>query len=139
MIINLPYVKPIDTLDLPSDFEEQVKASFAKFTEGVSKEYQFQDKLSYLDNLRRFYLREDNTCEAVKGLIADTVIYSLENDGDIDSRDFYSIEFMESCFELGFRPFKDKYEEYPNSDNDKTLEVIFKIIQIVVNYEGRYE
>ena len=61
MIINLPWVEQINTLCLPKDFEEQVKTSFKKFTEGTSKQYTFEDKLLYLDNLRRGYLRTDNT------------------------------------------------------------------------------
>lgn len=52
MIIRLPHVDPIDTLDLTEDFENRVKQSFAKYTEGTSKDYRFEDKLQYIENLK---------------------------------------------------------------------------------------
>ena len=36
MKIKLPWLKPFDTLDLPADFEDQVKESFKKYTRGTS-------------------------------------------------------------------------------------------------------
>lgn len=53
MIIKLPHVDPIDTLALTDDFEDRVKESFAKFTELTIEDYTHEDKLMYLDNLRK--------------------------------------------------------------------------------------
>ncbi len=39
MIIRLPWVNPIDTLNLPEDFEDQVKESFKEFTKWTSRDY----------------------------------------------------------------------------------------------------
>lgn len=52
MIIRLPHITPINTLDLPCDFEERVQESFAKFTEMTAKEYTDEDRLAYIGNLR---------------------------------------------------------------------------------------
>lgn len=37
MIINLPWIEPIDTQNLPENFEELVKKSFREFTRGTRK------------------------------------------------------------------------------------------------------
>lgn len=70
MIIRFPWIREIDTLDLPENFEQLVEESFRRFTEGTAKDYRFEDKLCYLDNLRERYLSggEDDE-EAVTRLI----------------------------------------------------------------------
>lgn len=137
MIINLPWVEQINTLCLPKDFEEQVKTSFKKFTEGTSKQYTFEDKLLYLDNLRRGYLRTDNTEASIIDLIGRRVSYELEENGEMPEKyDIMSTEFMGHCYDEGFRPLRDIWEPYSSSNNIETLKVILKIVQIVVNYEG---
>lgn len=56
MIIKLPWIEPIDSLQIPDNFDGLVKKSFEKFTEGTREEYRFEDKLLYLDNLRKHYI-----------------------------------------------------------------------------------
>lgn len=58
MIIRLPHVEPIDTLNIPKDFNERVKYSFWKFTEMTAEDYTDEDRLAYLDNLRLRYGEE---------------------------------------------------------------------------------
>lgn len=135
MIIKLPWIREIDTLSLPNDFEELVKQSFREFTEGTAEQYRFADKLLYLDNIRKFYTRRDDDEAAVNALVMSDVRYCLEDGEMPETRDILSLEFMERCYNAGFRPFKDEYERYSSSDNDKTQQAILKIIQIVVNYE----
>ena len=70
MIIKLPHVEPIDTLALTDDFEDKVEESFAKFTELTDKDYTHEDKLMYLDNLRKRWLHgEVGGIDAVRDMI----------------------------------------------------------------------
>lgn len=136
MIIKLPWIEPIDTLDLPENFEELVKKSFREFTRGTKKEYRHEDKLLYLDNLRKAYLREDNPEKAVRNLVSKETMYQLEEYGEMpDTGDILSVDFMETCYKEGFRPFYYPYDEVSGDRNSKTLSVILDIIKIVVNYE----
>lgn len=136
MIINLPWVEPINTQNLPENLEELVKKSFREFTKGTRKEYQHEDKLLYLDNLRKAYLREDNTEKAVRNLVSGETMYYLEEYGEMPStEDILSVDFMETCYKEGFRPFYDYYDEVSGSRNSEALSVILDIIKIVVNYE----
>lgn len=66
MIIKLPHIDPIDTLNLPEDFKTQVSNSFAKFTAGTDPRYTREDKLAYLDNLRKNYMIKYDSTEAEK-------------------------------------------------------------------------
>lgn len=135
MIINLPWVEPINTESLPENLEELVKKSFREFTKGTRKEYQHEDKLLYLDNLRKAYLREDNTEKAVRNLVSGETMYYLEEYGEMpNTEDILSVDFMETCYKEGFRPFYHHYDEASASRNSKALSVILDIIKIVVNY-----
>ena len=142
MKIKLPRVEPIDTLALPDDFEDRVKKSFAKFTRGTNTEYTYEDKLLYLDNLRTIYTRKiTDSSDAVKNLILDCAEFELDEYGDLPDRDeFCSLEFLKMCYDAGKKlRFRDKYYEYNHHDNDTTMKVIAKIIQIVMNWESEEE
>ena len=76
MILKLPHIKTIDTLNIPENFEGLVKESFRIFTEMTAKEYTFEDKMMYLDNLRGF-LHPKDAEESVKDLILKN--FSLTN------------------------------------------------------------
>lgn len=134
MIINLPWVQPINTEELPENFEELVRTSFLKFTEGTRKEYRFVDKLAYFDNLRKFYTRNNETEEeAVTRLLGETIRYNIENGNEFSENDFYSTEYMEMVFREGNRPFKADYDQWSSSRNDRILKTISEIIRIVSN------
>ena len=139
MMIYLPWIDPIDTENLPEDFEAQVKMSFGKFTEGTNRDYTHVDKLMYLDNLRRYYLRgkhQKYTEDYVNDIMKKTFEYSLDEYGEIpDKEEFLSIEFMGSCFDYGFFPFRDQYDRDSSSRNNTVLKVILEIIRIVIHWE----
>ena len=139
MIIQLPHVEAFDTLHLPEDFEERIIASFAKFTEGTNKIYTYEDKLSYLDNLRKRWLHKNiGGSDAVKELILKRCEFELDEYGDLPDRDdFWDLEFIGCCYDEGRRTdFRDLHYENNHLDNDKTMRVIAKIIQIVMNWEA---
>lgn len=48
MRIKLPWIDPFDTLDLPEDFEKQIKTSFAKFTSDTNPRSTWLDKMMYI-------------------------------------------------------------------------------------------
>ena len=143
MKIKLPWIKPFDTLDLPDDFEDQVNESFAKFTAGTRTDYTYKDKLMYISHLPLIFknaidLSVDTIAEKeVKNLIHHELDYKLEEDDALDLNDVYSFEFMCQCFADGMmyvRPLQE-YESYSSSTNDETEKVMFRIMQIVMNWE----
>lgn len=135
MLIRLPWIEPIDALALPENFEELVKKSFSDFTSGRAKDYRFQDKLLYLDNLRML-LYPENSSDAVTALIGEKVKSELEASREMpDAEDILSVDFMKECYKAGFKPMHACFEKNSTSLNDLTLKAIFKIVQIVINYE----
>lgn len=137
MLIRLPGVESFNTLNLPDDFEERVKKSFGKFTQGTHKDYTQIDKLQYIDNLKRYYIRGlQSGREEVKKLIGEKVYEYLEEYGEMpDGSEILSLDFMEECYEKGSLHFNDNTYELRTSDNNKTLKVIAEIIKIVMNWE----
>ena len=135
MFIGLPNCL-IDTDNITPDFEDVIKKSFAIYTRGTNPAYMYQDKLSYLDAVRRAAHNCMDTGEAVRDLIKDKFAYELEENGEIaEKEDFYSIEFMEECFEQGFLPFYSRFYSDKQSGNEKVMKVLLDIVKIVVNYE----
>ena len=148
MKIKLPWINLFDTLDLPDDFEDQVKESFAKFTVGTRTDYTYKDKLMYISHLPLIFknaidLSVDTIAEKeVKNLIHHELDYKLEEDDDVlDRDDIYSFEFMCQCFADGMRYVRplQEYESYSSSKNDETEKVMFRIMQIVMNWEPEEE
>ena len=135
MKIYLPHIDLIDTDRLPENLEELVKQSFEKFTYGTRKEYQFEDKLLYLDNLRSYYTNRSNTTDAVEDLIKESVMYQLVEYGEMPStEEILSVEFMERCYEAGFRPFRSEYDPASSSGNKQIMRTIYRIIKAVIEY-----
>lgn len=144
MIIRLPWINPIDTLNLPEDFEDQVKESFKKYTMGTSTDYTWKDKMSYISHLPLIYksssdLPYDSIADTeVKAAIHDMLDDKLDNEDDVlDRDDIYSFDFMCECFTNGMRCMKllQEYEPYPSSKNTETEKVMFRIMQIVMDWE----
>lgn len=68
-------------------------------------------------------------------MISEAVMYQLDEYGEMPDKDeILSVEFMEHCYDEGFRPYRQQYETDSSSANEKTLKVILKIIQIIVDY-----
>ena len=64
----LPWVGNLRLDEPPENLEFYVMKSFHDFTEGTAKVYEFEDKLHYLDNLRK-HLHAGSTDEHVLSLI----------------------------------------------------------------------
>lgn len=130
MKIKLPYVESIDSYSVPENLEEIVHDSFRQFTKGTAKEYQYIDKLLYIDNLRENIHGNVRSDEAVTKIIGERVQYELSEYGEMpDKEDVLSIEFMQICYGEGFRPLKDGKFKY------NTEELISNIIKHLMNYE----
>lgn len=136
----LPFVGNLRLDEPPENLEFYVMKSFHDFTDGTAKVYEFEDKLHYLDNLRKS-LHAGSTDEHVRRLVCKRVEHRMEEEGDFpDREDFFCVEFMEHCFDEGFMPFHDTYYFGSKSGNEECLRSILRIIRTVVNYsEEEYE
>ena len=136
----LPWAGNLRLDEPPKNLEFYVMKSFHDFTEGTAKAFEFEDKLHYLDNLRK-HLHAGSTDEHVRRLVCKRVEHRMEEEGDFpDRKDFLCIEFMEPCFDEGFLPFHDTYYFGSESGNEECLRSILRIIRTVVNYsEEEYE
>ena len=147
MKIKLPWINLFDTLDLPDDFEDQVKESFKKYTRGTNTRYTWKDKMLYISRLPLLFKHATSSENVlaeneVKELIHARLDYELEEEDDVlDRDDIYSFEFMCQCFSDGMRYVRplQEYESYSSSKNDETEKVMFRIMQIVMNWEPEEE
>lgn len=145
MRLKLPWIEPFDTLELPQDFEDLVRRSFAKFTQETNPRVSWKDKMLYISRLPLYFKgrtsgwSEDVEAEnAVKEIIHSRMDYKLEDEDNVLERDdIYSFDFMCDCYAAGMRslnPLQD-WEHYSYSTNEETQKVMFRIMQIVIDWE----
>lgn len=140
MTVNLPMGMTVDVYNVPDDFEIQVQQAFAEYTSGTSKDYTYQDKLGFIDLASKYLHGEKESYKAVRQLMHDKFDYELDDQGRFaDETDFYSIEFMEWCYEEGAESQKlhsSKFEGVKNHhDREKIEEMLVRFIKAVIDYE----
>lgn len=138
MIIRLPQIGQIDTENLPDNFDKVVELSFQRYTSETRKEYRYEDKLAYIDAMRKQFWHVRDARDAVNRLILDRQKWALENDEDgaeiLSPEDFYNHDFMCECFSAGFLPLHGRYTGDRHEDSH-VAQVLLRIIQVVVGYE----
>ena len=140
MTVNLPMGMTVDVYNLPDDFEIQVQQAFTEYTSGTSKDYTYQDKLCFIDLASKYLHGGKSSEEAVRQLMHDKFDYELDDQGRFaDETDYYSIEFMEWCYqegaesrELHSRTFEGVENHH---DREKIEEMLVRFIKAVIDYE----
>lgn len=140
MTVNLPMGMTVDVYNLPDDFEIQVQQAFRKFTSGTSKDYTYQDKLYFIDLASKYLHGGKSSEEAVRQLMHDKFDYELDDQGRFaDETDYYSIEFMEWCYEEGAERQKLHSRTFEgvknNLDRENIEEMLVRFIKAVIDYE----
>ncbi len=81
MTINLPNRLEIDINNIPENFEELVTKSFAEYTEGTSKDFRDEDRLSYIDLCRKYIygIRYVDFTAEIKNCIKSRFNYELQS------------------------------------------------------------
>ena len=142
-LIKLPRDVVVDIFNLPENFKEIVEKTFSEYTEGTAKDYQFCDKLCFIDVL----MRNINNCEdsyedsyeAVNKLVEEKFSYEWRENGNlITEDDIYSTDFMERCYVAGIDSAR-LYSQYGLTNHhiyEQIQRVIVKVITIIMNYEG---
>lgn len=140
MTVNLPMGMTVDVYNLPDDFEIQVQQAFAEYTSGTSKDYTYQDKLCFIDLASKYLHGGKSSEEAVRQLMHDKFDYELDDQGRFaDETDYYSIEFMEWCYQEGAESWKLHSRTFKgvknHRDREQIEEMLVRFIKAVIDYE----
>lgn len=136
--IKLPRDIVVDIFNLPPNFKDIVEKAFSEYTEGTAKDYQYCDKLAFIDVLISNINNSKDAYERVNDLVMEKMEYEWKEYGDIvEKDDIFSQEFMEHCFISGQKSSR-LYSHYGLQDHhiyDQIQKVIVKVIIIVMNYD----
>lgn len=124
----------IDLAHIPEDFEDRIRESFKEFTTETAKDYTYQDKLAYIDVMRRRLHKAHDAEECVRNLMHEMLDYEVIEHGDIpDREDYLSVEFMTSCFDAGRTNL---YAHYTNDRHvdEAIMQLLVRAIKVVINY-----
>ena len=135
MKIKFPRGIVIDINQIPQDFDQIIRKSFSEYTEGTSKSYTYQDKLAYIDVCRKLLHKAEDAQNCVIELMKKHMEYEVSESGRIsDKEDYFSVEFMERCFDEGRTNLYAHYTGDHHID-DKIMELLVRVIKVVINYE----
>ena len=136
--IDLPRGIEVDIFNLPENFEEQIKESFKGYTAETTKEYRYCDKLGYIDCCIRYLNGNEDSDDAVNGMIEERILREWRENGEIiQEDDVYCLEFMEDCYREE-KKSSELYSYFGSDDHhiyDQIQKVLVKVITIVMNYE----
>lgn len=128
----------IDLLNPPENLEEIVQDYFADYTSGTNPDYLDDDKLAYIDLIRKKIHPEKESYEAVKKKLTDWFEYQLDESERVpDISECWSVEFFESCYEDGDMKLYDKQYGFKSMDHhqyDKIHHTLVRIIAAIINY-----
>ena len=127
----------IDLCNPPENLEELVTEAFHSYTECTAKDYRDEDKLRFIDLLRK-RINPVAFDEYYEQYAHDQLDSAIENDGDFDLREDVdsSTDFAESCFGEGFKPLSFTGSEMNHHDRDKAIHTIARIVKAVMEYEA---
>lgn len=137
MNITFPRGLIIDINNVPENFDEIIRNAFKDYTEYTAKEYQYQDKLSFIDRCAELLHKAEDEYDAVKAIILDNVEWELDEYGNLPDKDnFRSIDFMCECYVHGKKDME-LYSHYTGGHHvdNKIMKLLERVIQIVINYE----
>lgn len=141
MRIRIPQVEgTIDLANPPEDLEKIIREAFGRYTEGTATDYQYEDKLMFLDVFRRniyewAYGQDDE--EAVEEVVTENYRYELHESGKPPrDEDLYTTALLAQIYDHGFRPFRFKDESIPERKAETVRKSILRIIITVVNCEA---
>lgn len=137
--INKPRVY-IDLVNPPANLEEIIQDYFADYTSETNPNYLDDDKLAYIDLIRKKIHPEKESSVAVRKKLTDWFEYKLDYGDDVpDARECWDVEFFEECYEDGDKKFYDKQYGWKDMDHhqyDKIHRTLVRIIAAVINYRG---
>lgn len=144
-LLKFPHGVVVDINNVPEDFDAIIAKSFSEFTYGTAKEYTYQDKLYYIDLMRKYAHQnsdeEIDSWDEVKKLIKKRFEYNLEENGEITSEyEYLNTDFMVECYEAGLRegnrPLYDKYGD-DHHIYDKVMSLLSRAIKVVMDWERK--
>ena len=143
MIIKFPKGIKVDLDNIPEDFEEQIKAAFSYYTAGTSKNFRYQDKLSFIDNIVEGLHKAYDEWDRVKQYLHDRFEYDLENGSGIpDTDDYDGLEALQDVYRIGredgrlYYQFEDEHGLKDHHVYDKIMELEYRAIKVVIDYEA---
>lgn len=142
-MVTIRHGLEFDIFHLPENFADQIRADFAIFTSGTTKEFMFTDKLSYIDTV----VAEINGLKDLESEVNDIMINELdENDETLFTDDICNRDFVAKCYKTGqqsqkldlsyFRMKNASKVHHVLDDFDEIQKFLVKVITIVMNYEG---
>lgn len=119
----------VDLDNPPENLPDLIKDDFGKYTKGTAIDYQYEDKLRYIDMLKHGACGNKAECEIVRENIHELVDSRLDNSGDWpDWSEIADEEFISYCVKKGREDF------YNHDLTSRHRKIIYSMIKAVIEY-----
>ncbi len=135
-IVYFPRGYRVNVFDVPENFETQIKMLFQEYTSGTAKDYRDEDKLRFIDAMRKtvhnYPLTPD---DAVNNIVKEYMLSYYDDTGELlQEEDIYCNEFMQECFCRGMMNLHDDYGD-DHYIYDEVHKLLVRAIKVVINYQ----
>lgn len=119
----------VDLNNPPENLPDLIKDDFGKFTKGTAIDYQYEDKLRYIDMIKHAACGNKDENEIVRENIRELVDSCLDYEGRCpDWSEIANEEFISNCVEKGREDF------YNHDLTYRHRKVIYSMIKAVIEY-----
>lgn len=119
----------VDLCNPPKNLPDLVKDDFSRFTQGTAIDYQYEDKLRYIDMIKHAACGNKDEYEIVRENIHEMVDSCLDNYGKgPDWSEIADEEFISDCVRKGREDF------YNHDLTSRHRQIIYSMIKAVIEY-----
>lgn len=119
----------VDLDEPPENLPDLIKDDFGKFTEGTAIDYQYEDKLRYIDMIKHAACGNKGEDEIVRENIHQLVDSCLDNYGEYpDWSEIANENFISDCVKKGREDF------YNHDLTSRHRKIIYSMIKAVIEY-----
>ena len=137
LMVKFPEGVVVNIDDVPEDFESQIIGAFKTFARCAHPKYLNQCKLSFIEYCVGTLRNAEYGEKTVTDMILSKVKQELTERGVFPGKDeVFNLDFMVDCFERG-RKDALLYGAYTTDQeaNEKIMELLYRAIKAVINFE----
>lgn len=114
------------------EFRKRIREAFHDYTAGTAKEYQYQDKLAFINRIREINFKVEP-----ESIINEHIRFLLENDGEVTLGDLVDLEQIANLMDEAVHRYKKNWDHWSGDHHldEPACKFVAAAIQKVMNYK----
>lgn len=114
------------------EFRKRIQEAFRDYTAGTAKEYQYQDKLAFINRIREINFKVES-----ESIVNEHIRFLLENDGEVTLGDLVDLEQIANLMDEAVYRYKKDWDHWSGDHHldEPACKFVAAAIQEVMNYK----